>query len=154
MLLWPSASSSFPFCNENQRSERFRKRKQRKPTSCVYIFLTDFCVSIPGGSESSVSPSAKSLSLNLKNQLNQTLDQLITSTPAWPVQTSPFSPSQVDCAESYLNLLNLENGTKPDASLNGDLDPFIRANGMVDNKENSCSEIVPSQRNSASMDEK
>ncbi|XP_036973613.1 carboxyl-terminal PDZ ligand of neuronal nitric oxide synthase protein isoform X3 [Acanthopagrus latus] len=106
------------------------------------------------GSESSVSPSAKSLSLNLKNQLNQTLDQLITSTPAWPVQTSPFSPSQVDCAESYLNLLNLENGTKPDASLNGDLDPFIRANGMVDNKENSCSEIVPSQRNSASMDEK
>ncbi|XP_030292333.1 carboxyl-terminal PDZ ligand of neuronal nitric oxide synthase protein isoform X1 [Sparus aurata] len=106
------------------------------------------------GPESSVSPSAKSLSLNLKNQLNQTLDQLITSTPAWPVQTSPLSPSQVDCAESYLNLLNLENSTKPDASLNGDLDPFIRANGMVDNKENSCREIVPSQRNSASMDEK
>ncbi|XP_028274383.1 carboxyl-terminal PDZ ligand of neuronal nitric oxide synthase protein [Parambassis ranga] len=98
--------------------------------------------------------SAKSLSLNLKNHYSQTLDQLITSTPAWPLPTSPLSPSQVDCAESYLNLLNLENSTKQAASVNN-LDPFIRANGTADNKESSCNEIVPfSARNSANMDEK
>ncbi|XP_070706678.1 carboxyl-terminal PDZ ligand of neuronal nitric oxide synthase protein [Pempheris klunzingeri] len=104
---------------------------------------------------SSVSASAKSLSLNLKNHYNQTLDQLITSTPAWPLQTSPLSPTHVDCAESYLNLLNLENSTKPDTTVNGDLDPFIRANGAADSKESSCNEIVPfTWRNSANMDEK
>lgn len=103
---------------------------------------------------SSVSTSVKSLSLNLKNHYSQTLDQLITSTPAWPLQGSPLSPAQVDCAESYLNLLNLENSTKPAASVD-DLDPFIRANGTADGKENSCSEIVPfTSRNSTSMDEK
>lgn len=103
---------------------------------------------------SSVSTSVKSLSLNLKNHYSQTLDQLITSTPAWPLQASPLSSTQVDCAESYLNLLNLENSTKPAASVD-DLDPFIRANGTADNKENSCNEIVPfTPRNSASMDEK
>lgn len=115
-------------------------------------------MSIPDGQQSScssVSTSAKSLSLNLKNHYSQTLDQLITSTPAWPLQTSPLSPTHVDCAESYLNLLNLENGTKPDASVNGDLDPFIRANGAADSKESSCNEIVPfTLRNSANMDEK
>ncbi|XP_040014214.1 carboxyl-terminal PDZ ligand of neuronal nitric oxide synthase protein isoform X2 [Xiphias gladius] len=107
------------------------------------------------GQQSSVSTIAKSLSLNLKNHYSQTLEQLITSTPAWPLQTSPLSPTQVDCAESYLNLLNLENSTKPAASVNGDLDPFIRANGTADNKERSCNEIVPlTSRNSANMDEK
>nr|XP_046230621.1 carboxyl-terminal PDZ ligand of neuronal nitric oxide synthase protein isoform X1 [Scatophagus argus] len=103
----------------------------------------------------SVSTTTKSLSLNLKNHHSQTLNQLITSTPAWPLQTSPLSPTQVDCAESYLNLLNLENSTKPDASVNADLDPFIRANGTADNKESPSNEIVPfTSMNSASMDEK
>ncbi|XP_047426385.1 carboxyl-terminal PDZ ligand of neuronal nitric oxide synthase protein isoform X2 [Mugil cephalus] len=98
---------------------------------------------------SSVSASAKSLTLNLKNHYSQTLDQLITSTPSWPLQTS-----QVDSAESYLNLLNLESSTKPAAPV-GDLDPFIRANGTADNGESSCNEIVPfASRNSASMDDK
>ncbi|XP_008301125.1 uncharacterized protein LOC103373096, partial [Stegastes partitus] len=103
---------------------------------------------------SSVCASVKSLSLNLKNHYSQTLDQLITSTPAWPLHASPLSPAQVDCAESYLNLLNLENSTKPGGSVE-DLDPFIRANGTAEGKENSCSEIVPfTSRNSTNMDEK
>ncbi|KAM4720393.1 carboxyl-terminal PDZ ligand of neuronal nitric oxide synthase protein isoform 1-T1 [Anableps anableps] len=96
-----------------------------------------------------ISTSAKSLSLNLKNQYNQNLDQLITSTVAWPL-----SPNQVDCAESYLNLLNLENSSKPAVSFT-EQDPFIRANGTVDNKERSNSEIVQfTSRNSANVDEK
>ncbi|XP_078143734.1 carboxyl-terminal PDZ ligand of neuronal nitric oxide synthase protein isoform X2 [Centroberyx gerrardi] len=107
---------------------------------------------------SSVSTSSRSLSLNLKNHYSQTLDQPITSTPAWALQNTPLSPSQVDCAESYLNLLNLENGTKPPASVNGELDPFIRTNGKADNKEGSevtCNEIVPfTSKDSANMDEK
>ncbi|XP_041825608.1 capon-like protein isoform X2 [Melanotaenia boesemani] len=103
---------------------------------------------------SSISTSAKSLSLNLKNHYNQTLDQLITSTPAWPLQTSPLSPTQVDSAESYLNLLNLENSTKPEASVTH-LDPFIRANGNTNSKESFNNEIVPfMSRDSASTDEK
>uniref|UniRef100_A0A8D3AE46 Carboxyl-terminal PDZ ligand of neuronal nitric oxide synthase protein n=1 Tax=Scophthalmus maximus TaxID=52904 RepID=A0A8D3AE46_SCOMX len=106
------------------------------------------------GQLSSISTLANSLSLNLKNHYSKISDQLITSTPAWPPQTSPRSHSQVDCAESYLNLLNLENSTKPAASVNGDLEPFIRANGTADGKE-SCNEIVPfTSRNSANMDEK
>ncbi|XP_069556885.1 carboxyl-terminal PDZ ligand of neuronal nitric oxide synthase protein isoform X1 [Brachyistius frenatus] len=101
-----------------------------------------------------VSTAAKSLSLNLKNHYSQTLDQLITSTPAWPLQTSLLSPTEVDCAESYLNLLNLENSTKPGASVDH-LDPFIRANGTADNKESSSTEIVPfTSRNSDNVDEK
>ncbi|KAL4004501.1 E3 ubiquitin-protein ligase [Sarotherodon galilaeus] len=103
----------------------------------------------------SVSASAKSLSLNLKNHYSQTLDQLITSTPSWPLETSPLSPTQLGCAESYLNLLNMESGVKPPASANNDLDPFIRANGAVEDKEISGNEIVPfTSRNSASLDEK
>uniref|UniRef100_A0A8C5G8R7 Carboxyl-terminal PDZ ligand of neuronal nitric oxide synthase protein n=1 Tax=Gouania willdenowi TaxID=441366 RepID=A0A8C5G8R7_GOUWI len=95
---------------------------------------------------SSVSPSTKLLSLNLKNHYSQTLDQFTL-----------LSPSQVDSVESYLNLLNLEedNNTSSQsaAPLNG-LDPFITANGNTDSKEN-CNEIVPFPlRNSASMDEK
>ncbi|XP_063744961.1 carboxyl-terminal PDZ ligand of neuronal nitric oxide synthase protein isoform X2 [Eleginops maclovinus] len=98
--------------------------------------------------------SAKALTLNLKKNYIQTLDQLITSTPAWPLQSSPLSPSAVDSAESYLNLLNLENSSEPAAPLNGDADSFIRANGSAETKE-SCSEIVPfTLRNSANMDEK
>ncbi|CAN9504424.1 unnamed protein product [Ophioblennius macclurei] len=103
---------------------------------------------------SSVSSSVKALSLNLKNHYSQTLDHLITSTPAWPLQTSSVSASQVDCAESYLNLLNLENSGKPSA-LAGELDPFIRANGGTEAAEGSCSQIVPfSSRDSANMEEK
>uniref|UniRef100_A0A3B4F3B0 Carboxyl-terminal PDZ ligand of neuronal nitric oxide synthase protein n=1 Tax=Pundamilia nyererei TaxID=303518 RepID=A0A3B4F3B0_9CICH len=59
-----------------------------------------------------VSASAKSLSLNLKNHYSQTLDHLITSTPSRLFETSPLSPTQVGCAESYLNLLNMESGIK------------------------------------------
>ncbi|XP_071379437.1 carboxyl-terminal PDZ ligand of neuronal nitric oxide synthase protein isoform X2 [Centroberyx affinis] len=106
---------------------------------------------------SSVSTSSRSLSLNLKNHYSQTLDQPITSTPAWVLQNTPLSPSQVDCAESYLNLLNLENGTKPPASVNGELDPFIRTNGKADKEgsEVTCNEIVPfTSKDSANMDEK
>ncbi|XP_034753130.1 carboxyl-terminal PDZ ligand of neuronal nitric oxide synthase protein [Etheostoma cragini] len=104
---------------------------------------------------SSVSTSAKVLTLNLKNHYSQTLDQIITSTPAWPLQTSPLSPTQVDSAESYLNLLNLENSTKPATLVNGDLDSFIRPKGTADINESSCNEIAPfTLRNSANMDEK
>ena len=112
-------------------------------------------LSVTDGQQSSVSTVAKALSLNLKNHYSQTLDQLITSTPTWPLQASPLSPTQVDCAESYLNLLNLENSAKPSASVNGDLDPFIRSNGAADEKQRSCSEVVPlASRNSTNMDEK
>uniref|UniRef100_A0A3Q0QSK2 Carboxyl-terminal PDZ ligand of neuronal nitric oxide synthase protein n=1 Tax=Amphilophus citrinellus TaxID=61819 RepID=A0A3Q0QSK2_AMPCI len=71
----------------------------------------------------SISASARSLSLNLKNHYSQTLDQLITSTPAWPLETSPLTPTQVDCAESYLNLLNLESGAKRCKQIIPKLDP-------------------------------
>lgn len=124
---------------------------------CMLLICVLCYLSFSGGPDSSCnSPSARSLSLNLKNHYSQTLDQLITSTPALPLQTSTLSATQGDCAESYLNLLNLENSTKPDASVNGDLDPFIRANGAVDNKESLCNEIIPFtlRNNSANMDEK
>lgn len=101
----------------------------------------------------SVCPVAKPLSLNLKNSYGQNLEQLITSTPAWAYQTAALSPAQGDCAESYLNLLNLDNRGKADTLVNGD--PFIRANGTVDNKESLCTEVIPfAMRNSANMDEK
>ncbi|XP_029371742.1 carboxyl-terminal PDZ ligand of neuronal nitric oxide synthase protein isoform X2 [Echeneis naucrates] len=107
------------------------------------------------GEQSFASTLAKPLSLNLKNHYSQSLDQHLTSTPAWPLQNSTLAPAQVDCVESYLNLLNLENSTKPAASVNEDPDSFIRANETTDNKEGSCNEIVPfTSRNSASMDEK
>ncbi|XP_010782449.1 uncharacterized protein [Notothenia coriiceps] len=99
--------------------------------------------------------SAKALTLNLRKNYIQTLDQLITSTPAWPLQASPLSPSTVDSAESYLNLLNLENSGEPAVLVNGDADLFIRAKGSAENKEGSCNEIVPfTLRNSANIDEK
>lgn len=111
---------------------------------------------LPGGPESSCNTtSAKSLSLSLKNHYSQTLDQLITSTPALQLQSSTLCTTQAACAESYLNLLNLENSSKPEASANGDPDPVIRANGTVDNKESLCNEIIPfTLRNSANMDDK
>ncbi|XP_068429455.1 carboxyl-terminal PDZ ligand of neuronal nitric oxide synthase protein isoform X2 [Clinocottus analis] len=100
----------------------------------------------------------KALSLSLKNHYSQTLDQLITSTPTWPLQpSSPFSPpgGGVDYAESYLNLLNLENGGEPAPPVNGELDPFIRANGAAGAKESSSNEIVPfTSRNSANVEDK
>ncbi|XP_044000032.1 carboxyl-terminal PDZ ligand of neuronal nitric oxide synthase protein [Gambusia affinis] len=105
--------------------------------------------SAPQTAQSSQSLSVKSLSLNLKNRYNQNLEQLVSSTAAWPL-----SPNQVDCAESFLNLLNLENSCKP-AAMFAERDPFIRANGTADNKESSNSEIVQfSSRNSADLDEK
>lgn len=109
-------------------------------------------LSVPDAPETthgSVSTSAKLLSLNLKNQYNQKLEQLLTSTAEWPL-----SPNPVDCAESYLNMLNLENSSKP-AALFPEQDPFIRANGTVDNTESSNSEIVQfTSRNSADVDDK
>lgn len=107
-------------------------------------------MSFPDGQES-ISTSAKSLSLSLKNRYSQILDQPITSTPAWPLQAAAPSPSQVGCAESYLNLLNLENGAKPSQQ-----DPFIRTNMAAEKGiEGACNEVVPfASRNSAIMDEK
>ncbi|KAM4634705.1 carboxyl-terminal PDZ ligand of neuronal nitric oxide synthase protein [Polymixia lowei] len=106
----------------------------------------------------SVSTSTRSLSLNLKNHYSQILGQPFTSTPAWPLQNTPLSPSPVDCAESYLNLLNLENGTKAPASINSEVDPFIRTNRKTDDKggsEGTCNEIVPFiSTNSANIEEK
>lgn len=88
----------------------------------------------------------KPLCLNLKNHFDDSLDQLI-STATWPV-----SPSQVDSAESYLNLLNLRDSNKPQAVLSGD--PFIKANGTAESNESS-GEIVPyTSRNSSGADEK
>uniref|UniRef100_A0A8C2ZKC3 Carboxyl-terminal PDZ ligand of neuronal nitric oxide synthase protein n=1 Tax=Cyclopterus lumpus TaxID=8103 RepID=A0A8C2ZKC3_CYCLU len=129
-----------------------------------------------------VSTATMSLSLSLKNRYSQTQDQLITSTPAWPLRTSPSSPGRVDCAESYLNLLNLENAAEPAPPANGDLDPFVEANGDLDPfveangdldpfvrangdldpfngdldpKGSLCKEMVPfTLRNSAILDEK
>ncbi|XP_024918344.1 carboxyl-terminal PDZ ligand of neuronal nitric oxide synthase protein isoform X2 [Cynoglossus semilaevis] len=104
---------------------------------------------------SSNSTLAKSLSLNLKNHYRQTLDQLIISTPSWPRPAAPLSSNQVDCAESYLNLLNLENSNNAASTLNGD--PFIRANGMADGggKRNSSDESVSFRsRSSVNMDDR
>ncbi|XP_066568836.1 carboxyl-terminal PDZ ligand of neuronal nitric oxide synthase protein isoform X2 [Amia ocellicauda] len=53
----------------------------------------------------------QSLSLNLKNHHSLGMDLPITSTPAGDPRSAPSLMAQVDCAESYLNLLNLEKGT-------------------------------------------
>ncbi|XP_036384093.1 carboxyl-terminal PDZ ligand of neuronal nitric oxide synthase protein [Megalops cyprinoides] len=58
------------------------------------------------------SVSTQSLSLNLKNHYSQAKDPPVTSTPAGLPGDAPAPAGQVDCAESYLNLLNLENGAK------------------------------------------
>lgn len=93
------------------------------------------------------SPSAQLLSLSLENHYSQALEQLITSTPAWPPHTHALSPTQGNCPESYLNRLNLDS-SKAEGSVNGDAGP-----GAAENKESLCNGIVPF-RNSASMEEK
>lgn len=97
-----------------------------------------------------------SLTLDLKNHHTQTLlDQLITSTPSWPLQTSGLASGRGDCAESYLNLLNLENSSKPDASVTGQPEPLVTANQKAEDKEGSCRDVIPlTLRNSESIDEK
>lgn len=97
-----------------------------------------------------------SLTLDLRSRHSQTLlDQLITSTPSWPLQTSGLASGPGDCAESYLNLLNLENSTKPDALVNGQLEPLVTANPQAEDKDGSCRDVVPlTLRNSANVDEK
>lgn len=106
--------------------------------------------SSPDALESSTS--ARPLSLSLKNHYSQTLEQLITSTPAWPPRTPSLPPAQGSCAESYLNLLNLD-GDKAEGSVNGGAGEFIGANGAADNKESPCNGVIPF-RNSGSVDER
>ncbi|XP_067106434.1 carboxyl-terminal PDZ ligand of neuronal nitric oxide synthase protein isoform X2 [Osmerus mordax] len=103
---------------------------------------------------SSVTTSTRSLSLNLKNHYNS--DQPITSTPAAMFRNTPL---QMDGAESYLNLLNLENGTKPTAVQNGGGDALIGpANGRAGSKGSSevtSNEVVRFEsRNSGALDER
>lgn len=122
-------------------------------SSCIFYYsgvLLIYLLLIPDGPQSPCGSVTSAKTLNLRKNYIQTLDHLITSTPAWPLQASP-----VDSAESYLNLLNLENSSEPAVLVNGDADLFIRANGSAENKEGSCNEIVPfTLRNSANIDEK
>ncbi|XP_072310668.1 carboxyl-terminal PDZ ligand of neuronal nitric oxide synthase protein [Eucyclogobius newberryi] len=92
------------------------------------------------------STSIKPLSLKLKNHYGDTLDQLISSMSSWPV-----SPESMGGAESYLNLLNLQNSNKPEAALHGD--PFIKASDTADSRERS-NEIVPYTSRNSTVDEK
>ncbi|XP_041706386.1 carboxyl-terminal PDZ ligand of neuronal nitric oxide synthase protein-like [Coregonus clupeaformis] len=103
----------------------------------------------------------RSLSLNLKNHYSFNTDQPITSTPAGPFQNTTLSVAQVDCAESYLNFLNLENGTKPPGSRNGgetETDTLIRrtANGKPGRRESSevSSNVRLESKNSTNLDER
>ncbi|KAL0965184.1 hypothetical protein UPYG_G00277880 [Umbra pygmaea] len=100
----------------------------------------------------------RSLSLNLKNHYSSKTHKPITSTPAGP----PQNP-QVDCAESYLNLLNLENGAEPLGSPNGgekETGTLTRrsANGKPGRRD--CSEVSSNEivrfesRNSTALDER
>lgn len=111
--------------------------------------VTDIFFS-PDAPESSAS--AQLLSLSLENHYSQALEQLITSTPAWPPHADPLSPTQDNCAESYLNLLNLDSNNA-EGSVNGNTGPVIAASGTADNKESLCNGIIPC-RNSGSVDEK
>ncbi|MGH0149762.1 UNVERIFIED_CONTAM: hypothetical protein FKN15_019520 [Acipenser sinensis] len=56
------------------------------------------------------SVSTQSLSLNLKNHNSLGTELPITSTPAGELVNTPAPLDQMDGAESYLNLLNLEKG--------------------------------------------
>lgn len=113
----------------------------------VFVFF----LSSPDALESSTS--ARPLSLSLKNHYSQTLEQLITSTPAWPPRTPSLPPpAQGSCAESYLNLLNLD-GDKAEGSVNGGAGDFIAANAATDNKESPRNGVIPF-RNSGSGDER
>ncbi|CAF97115.1 unnamed protein product [Tetraodon nigroviridis] len=98
------------------------------------------------------STSAQLLSLSLENHYSQALEQLITSTPAWPPCSGPLSPTQGSCAESYLNPLNVD-GNKAEGSAKGDVGPVIAAHGAAGNKESLCTGMVPF-RNASSVDEK
>ncbi|XP_015222411.1 carboxyl-terminal PDZ ligand of neuronal nitric oxide synthase protein isoform X2 [Lepisosteus oculatus] len=64
------------------------------------------------------SVSAQSLSLNLKKNYSLGPDMPITSTPAGDPGSTPVHMTQVDCTESYLNLLNLEKQGAPDCPKN------------------------------------
>ncbi|KAK6316288.1 carboxyl-terminal PDZ ligand of neuronal nitric oxide synthase protein [Coregonus clupeaformis] len=118
----------------------------------------------PGHNEQESSWTTRSLSLNLKNHYSlSSMDQPITSTPAGPLQNTPLTAAQMDCAESYLNLLNLENGTKPLGSQNGgeaETDTLIRRTakgkpGRRDSSEVSSNEIVWFEtRNLTALDER
>ncbi|XP_045548896.1 carboxyl-terminal PDZ ligand of neuronal nitric oxide synthase protein isoform X2 [Salmo salar] len=117
-----------------------------------------------GHNDQESSWTTRSLSLNLKNHYSlSSMDQPITSTPAGPLQNPPLTASQVDGAESYLNLLNLENGTKPLGSQNGgeaETDTLIRRTsngkpGRRDSSEVSSNEILPFEtRNLTALDER
>lgn len=80
--------------------------------------------------------------LSLENHYSQeALEQLATSTPTWP----PRSPTRGNCAESYLNLLNLDV-LKAEGPANA-------ARGAAGNKESLCNGMV-SFRNAGSTEEK
>ncbi|XP_038827264.1 carboxyl-terminal PDZ ligand of neuronal nitric oxide synthase protein [Salvelinus namaycush] len=117
-----------------------------------------------GHNDQESSWTTRSLSLNLKNHYSlSSMDQPITSTPAGPLQKKKVTASQVDGAESYLNLLNVENGTKPLGSQNGgeaETDTLIRRTsngkpGRRDSSEVSSNEIVRFEtRNLTALDER
>ncbi|KAL2099889.1 hypothetical protein ACEWY4_004283 [Coilia grayii] len=72
-------------------------------------------------------PPSSRLSLNLKNHYSSSRDQPITSTPAGGAESTPTPLSRVDCAESYLSLLNL-GGTNSGAA-NGKAERTDNRNG-------------------------
>uniref|UniRef100_A0A8C9WGL3 Carboxyl-terminal PDZ ligand of neuronal nitric oxide synthase protein n=1 Tax=Scleropages formosus TaxID=113540 RepID=A0A8C9WGL3_SCLFO len=85
--------------------------------------------------------STQSLSLNLKNHYSLAKEQPVTSTPAGG---PGCEPPPVDCAESYLNLLTLENGPKQ-RSTEDVKAPGTTSNGKVesaDGSEGSGSHVV------------
>ncbi|XP_061787600.1 carboxyl-terminal PDZ ligand of neuronal nitric oxide synthase protein [Nerophis lumbriciformis] len=96
-----------------------------------------------------VSTSARSLSLSLKNPCNQTLAQLITSTPVWPPHAA--DTDAVPAAESFL--LSLESSCNHHELS----DPLASTNGAADDREGAgeCKELVPfTLRSSANAQEK
>ncbi|KAJ7988270.1 hypothetical protein DPEC_G00321840 [Dallia pectoralis] len=100
----------------------------------------------------------RSLSLNLRNHYSSNTDQPVTSTPAGPLQNTPLSVTQVDCSESYINLLNLENRTKPPCSQTGGDKEAVTANGKPERRDRSdvsSNEIVRFEtRNSTDLEER
>ncbi|XP_035248080.1 carboxyl-terminal PDZ ligand of neuronal nitric oxide synthase protein isoform X1 [Anguilla anguilla] len=83
----------------------------------------------------------QSLSLNLKNHYSQGKDPPATSTPAGVPKDTPVPAAQVDCAESYLSLLNLENGSRQDGTMEGS-SLTSAANGKAGNGRNTVRSIV------------
>lgn len=91
--------------------------------------------------------------LSLENHYSQeALEQLATSTPAWLPHADPRSPTRGNCAESYLNLLNLDV-LKAEGPANGEAGPVIAARAAAGNKESLCNGMV-SFRNAGSTEEK